>query len=137
MAHQIRIGTSGWNYDHWKGRFYPDKLKQIQWFSHSCDVFNTVEINNTFYHQPENSTFYSWHQQAPNGFGQLSRRNFIRFQSEKTFLLQLHSGYQAVSCVLTWREIPYSLYPSRIFQTISTHPFSIPSNIQYREVSMV
>lgn len=68
MAHRVRIGTSGWNYDHWQGGFYPHGLPRNRWFSHYCGTFDTVEINNTFYHQPENRTFDGWREQAPNGF---------------------------------------------------------------------
>jgi uncharacterized protein YecE (DUF72 family) len=68
MAEQVRIGTSGWNYDHWKGRFYPDDLPQSRWFAHYCRTFDTVEINNTFYHQPSPETFDAWRQQAPQDF---------------------------------------------------------------------
>ncbi len=63
-----RIGTSGWNYDHWRGCFYPDDLPSSRWFSHYAQTFDTVEINNTFYHQPENATFDEWREQAPPGF---------------------------------------------------------------------
>jgi uncharacterized protein YecE (DUF72 family) len=43
-------------------------LPPRRWFSHYCGTFDTVEINNTFYHQPGNDTFDSWRQQAPDGF---------------------------------------------------------------------
>jgi len=65
---QIRIGTSGWNYTHWREVFYPDELSQKEWFSHYAAKFNTVEVNNTFYQLPETSTFQNWHEQAPQGF---------------------------------------------------------------------
>jgi len=68
MTQQIRIGTSGWNYDHWKGRFYPERLPQRQWFDFYAEVFDTVEVNNTFYHQPSNATVDAWRTQAPRGF---------------------------------------------------------------------
>lgn len=68
MARQIHIGTSGWNYGHWKERFYPKDMSPRHWFSHYCRTFDTVEINNTFYNQPVNETFDAWRQQAPRGF---------------------------------------------------------------------
>lgn len=68
MATKIHVGTSGWNYKHWKGRFYPEHLSTKQWFSHYAETFDTVEINNTFYNQPENKTFDSWNRQAPGKF---------------------------------------------------------------------
>jgi uncharacterized protein YecE (DUF72 family) len=65
---QCHIGTSGWNYNHWRGRFYPDDLPAHEWFAHYAGVFNTVEINNTFYQLPATKTLNAWHKQAPQGF---------------------------------------------------------------------
>ncbi len=68
MAGQIHIGTSGWNYQHWKEVFYPADLPAARWFEHYAREFDTVEINNTFYHQPDDETFDTWRRQAPAGF---------------------------------------------------------------------
>jgi len=65
---EIRIGTSGWYYDHWKGLFYPQELPKDRWFEHYARHFNTVEINNTFYHLPRASTLTRWQRLAPKGF---------------------------------------------------------------------
>lgn len=64
----LRIGTSGYHYDHWKGVFYPTDLPKERWFSHYARQFDTVEINNTFYRLPEAATFDAWRRQAPQGF---------------------------------------------------------------------
>ncbi|HSE85176.1 MAG TPA: DUF72 domain-containing protein [Candidatus Binatia bacterium] len=64
----LRIGTSGYHYDHWKGVFYPKNLPKDSWFSHYAGQFDTVEINNTFYRLPEATTFEGWRRQAPKGF---------------------------------------------------------------------
>jgi uncharacterized protein YecE (DUF72 family) len=64
----IRVGTSGWIYPHWRGRFYPEAMPQSCWFAHYAAHFNTVEINNTFYRLPEATTFEHWREQAPEGF---------------------------------------------------------------------
>jgi uncharacterized protein YecE (DUF72 family) len=63
-----RVGCSGWQYRHWRGDFYPDRLPQSRWFDHYASVFDTVEINNTFYRLPERATFASWAERAPAGF---------------------------------------------------------------------
>src|SRR5262249_50155662 len=65
---KIHIGCSGWNYRHWRGRFYPEEQKPEQWFGFYAGVFDTVEINNTFYHLPAAQTFKAWRAQAPAGF---------------------------------------------------------------------
>ncbi|MDI6450030.1 DUF72 domain-containing protein [Anaerobaca lacustris] len=64
----IRIGTSGWHYDHWRGRFYPEKLPKNRWLEHYAQHFDTVEINNTFYHLPKEHTVVNWHDTAPAHF---------------------------------------------------------------------
>lgn len=72
---EIRIGTSGWYYDHWRGRFYPEKLPKSRWFEHYAQHFDTVEVNNTFYHLPRESTVQKWCQQAPEGFVYVVKAN--------------------------------------------------------------
>ena len=64
----IRIGTSGWYYDHWKETFYPPDLPKSRWLEYYATHFNTVELNNTFYHLPKEKTLRRWHQIAPKGF---------------------------------------------------------------------
>lgn len=64
----IRIGTSGWYYDHWKERFYPAELPRSKWFEYYARHFDTVEINNTFYHLPKEQTLQRWHELAPENF---------------------------------------------------------------------
>lgn len=64
----IRIGCSGWQYQHWRGDFYPAELPQREWLAHYTRQFDTVEINNTFYRLPEGSTFAAWGRRVPRGF---------------------------------------------------------------------
>lgn len=63
------IGTSGWNYRHWAhGVFYPPECKPPDWLRFYADVFDAVEINNTFYHLPSPEVFASWHDSTPEDF---------------------------------------------------------------------
>lgn len=64
----LRIGTSGYQYDHWTGVLYPPELPKTQWFERYAEEFDTVEINNTFYNLPKAKTFDSWAERAPQGF---------------------------------------------------------------------
>ena len=64
----LHIGTSGWIYKDWRGRFYPPGVPQHRWFSHYAGTFQTVEINNTFYRLPPPETFRAWRHGAPPGF---------------------------------------------------------------------
>ena len=65
---KLRLGTSGWQYNHWKGTFYPRELRKNQWFEHYAKTFDTVEINNTFYRLPSEKTFHAWREATPKGF---------------------------------------------------------------------
>lgn len=65
---KIRIGCSGWSYQHWRGLFYPEDLPASRWFDFYADHFDTVELNNSFYRLPKPETFRAWRDQAPGGF---------------------------------------------------------------------
>lgn len=62
------IGTSGWHYDDWRGRFYPEKLAKAKWLEFYAEHFNTLELNNTFYHLPSENAFKNWYMSSPEGF---------------------------------------------------------------------
>ncbi len=63
-----RVGCSGWSYPHWKDAFYPHGLRQADWFRHYSSVFDTVEVNNSFYRTPTVEVFKSWRDRAPVRF---------------------------------------------------------------------
>jgi len=68
MSH-VYIGTSGWNYDAWSdGVFYPPKLAVSRWLEFYARHFDTVEVNNTFYHLPEKRVFSQWRKHTPRDF---------------------------------------------------------------------
>jgi uncharacterized protein YecE (DUF72 family) len=80
---QIRIGCSGWNYKHWRERFYPKGLPVSRWFAFYAEHFDTGEINNTFYRLPKPETFDKWRQQAPPGFCYAVKANRYLTQAKK------------------------------------------------------
>lgn len=65
---QIRIGTSGWHYKHWVGRYYPEDIKPAEMLDFYLRDFDTVELNNTFYQLPKESSFETWRQSVPGKF---------------------------------------------------------------------
>jgi uncharacterized protein YecE (DUF72 family) len=67
-AGRIRIGTSGWTYPHWRGTFYPPDLKPAQLLPAYCTLFDSVEINHSFYRLPLVSMLASLWQATPPGF---------------------------------------------------------------------
>ena len=68
MTGTARVGCSGWQYKDWRGIVYPAGLPQRAWFEHYTTLFDTVEINNTFYRLPPPETVEAWARQAPPGF---------------------------------------------------------------------
>jgi len=67
MMH-IYVGTSGYAYKEWKGKFYPEKISSKEMLRFYSERLNAVEINNTFYRMPKESVLASWAEQVPNGF---------------------------------------------------------------------
>ena len=62
------IGTSGWQYRHWRERFYPRGLPMDRWLDRYAEAFATVELNVTFYRQPRPEVFERWAGRVPDGF---------------------------------------------------------------------
>jgi uncharacterized protein YecE (DUF72 family) len=64
----ILVGTSGWQYRHWRTRFYPVGLPQNRWLEHYAQRFATVELNSAFYRLPTRAAFDGWRDRTPDGF---------------------------------------------------------------------
>jgi uncharacterized protein YecE (DUF72 family) len=64
----VRIGCSGWNYDDWRGRLYPEGLGKPRWLRRYAEVFDTVEVNSTFYRLASRDAVARWVEQTPPGF---------------------------------------------------------------------
>jgi len=64
----LHIGTSGFYYDHWIGKCYPETISKRDLLSYFVQKFKTVEINSTFYHLPRQSTIAHWLEVAPANF---------------------------------------------------------------------
>ncbi len=70
QAESIYIGTSGWSYPRsegtWNGNFYPPGTKnELEYY---CQLFDTVEVNSTFYRPPDPRLAAGWVQRSPDGF---------------------------------------------------------------------
>jgi uncharacterized protein YecE (DUF72 family) len=68
VNHSVRIGTSGWSYDHWAGVLYRPGLPPGGRLARYVEVFDTVELNASFYRWPTDTTFRGWSQRLPAGF---------------------------------------------------------------------
>jgi uncharacterized protein YecE (DUF72 family) len=68
LAERVRIGCSGWNYASWRNDFYPPRLPASRWLEHYATVFDTVEVNSTFYRLAKRDAVARWVEQTPPGF---------------------------------------------------------------------
>lgn len=65
---RARVGCSGWMYRDWRGRVYPQSMPTREWFAHYTTLFDTVELNSTFYRLPSVAAVERWAAAAPPGF---------------------------------------------------------------------
>jgi uncharacterized protein YecE (DUF72 family) len=69
MAGEVRVGTSGWQYDDWRGGVvYPEGIGPARWLAHYVTLFPTVEVNSTFYRLAKQPAVQRWRDTAPPGF---------------------------------------------------------------------
>ncbi len=64
----VRIGCSGWNYDDWRGRLYPERLARRRWLERYAQQFDTVEVNSTFYRLASRTAVRTWVSDTPPEF---------------------------------------------------------------------
>jgi uncharacterized protein YecE (DUF72 family) len=65
---EVRIGTSGWSYDHWRDVLYPSGTSSRRRLDVYTEAFDTVELNTSFYHWPRADVFGGWAARLPSGF---------------------------------------------------------------------
>ena len=64
----VLIGTSGWQYQDWRGGLYPAGVAQRRWLEHYATQYRTVENNGSFYRLPTRATFEGWRERTPDDF---------------------------------------------------------------------
>ena len=64
----VRVGTSGWIYPTWRGRFYPADLPQREWLAHLAERVDGLELNGTFYSLKRPRDYRAWAEQVPADF---------------------------------------------------------------------
>lgn len=68
MNSQVLIGTSGYSYEDWRGRFYPDRIKRKDMLTYYAGEFPFTEINSTYYTLPSPKAFESLAERTPPDF---------------------------------------------------------------------
>ncbi|RKX18361.1 MAG: DUF72 domain-containing protein [Candidatus Zixiibacteriota bacterium] len=65
---EIKIGTSGYSFDDWKGTFYPKDIEKGKMLDFYVQHFPVVEINSTYYRIPHPAVMANIEKKTPNGF---------------------------------------------------------------------
>jgi uncharacterized protein YecE (DUF72 family) len=135
------VGTSGWTYDHWKGRFYPEKLPKKSWFDYYASLFSSVEVNATFYRSFKDQTYHNWRQKAPQGFGYVLKAP--RLITHRKHLLDVKEDIQTFyhSCLLLEDKFEMILlqvapntpyHPERLHQALLDFPDPSRVAVEFR-----
>ena len=67
MAH-IHVGVGGWDYDPWRGTFYPPGLARTRQLEYAAQRLTATEINATYYKLQSPQLFERWATMVPDGF---------------------------------------------------------------------
>jgi uncharacterized protein YecE (DUF72 family) len=140
----VYIGTSGYQYPHWRGRFYPDDLPKKKWLETYATSFDTVEINNTFYGLPKLETVEEWRQTVPRGFRFALK--FSRYgshtkclknpeQTVSAFMECVHQLKSAAGPVLVQLKPDWHCNPERLEHFLKALPPSVRWAFEFRDAS--
>jgi uncharacterized protein YecE (DUF72 family) len=66
VSSRVFIGISGYDYQPWRGRFYPEDLPRRRWLEFASRTFNSVELNGTFYSLKSPAVFARWVSEVPS-----------------------------------------------------------------------
>jgi uncharacterized protein YecE (DUF72 family) len=91
-AKAVRIGCSGWNYPHWRERVYERGLPPRRWLEHYATLFDTVEVNSTFYRLASRDAVAAWVKQTPDDF--VFALKASRYLTHIKRLTDLHAGVE-------------------------------------------
>lgn len=141
----IHVGTSGFSYPYWKGRFYPDDLPSSKWLAHYADTFDTLEINYTFYRFPTIRTLENTANKTPDDFlitvkahkiitHTMRMRDAAEKINEFTAICEAGLGNK-LACILFQLPPSYSFTPERLEDILTNVPSSGRNAIEFRHAS--
>lgn len=115
------IGCSGFHYKDWRGKFYPDKLAQKNWFDYYTQFFDTVELNVTFYRFPQLSFLQNWYQKSPEHF-----RFSVKAPKAITHYKQFHDSARMITDF-------YETINNGLREKLGPVLFQLPPRLSYDE----
>ncbi len=118
------IGCSGYFYWNWKGKFYPSELKPSQWFDYYSKIFNTVEINSTFYNFPKEKNLKNWYKKSPDNF---------------VFSVKVHRSITHIKKLVDVKDMLDNFYSSiknSLKEKLGAVLFQLPPSYRYSKENM-
>jgi uncharacterized protein YecE (DUF72 family) len=64
----IRAGIGGWNFEPWRGVFFPKGTPKTKELAYASRHLTTIEVNGTYYSTFKPNTFQKWHGETPDDF---------------------------------------------------------------------
>jgi uncharacterized protein YecE (DUF72 family) len=133
----FHLGTSGWSYPGWRGKFYPEGLASKDWLGFYAQNFSTVEINMTFYRFPKPETLKNWMDKTPSNFSftlkanrQITHLKKLRNVEHEVryFYILANSLREKLGCIL------FQLPPSLILDIPLLEDFLLTLSPEYKNV---
>jgi uncharacterized protein YecE (DUF72 family) len=137
MAAKIFLGTQGWNYEGWTGPFYPRGISSKELLGLYSKIFNTVEIDSTFYAIPSENSVRGWAARTPAGFifsvklpSEITHKNRLRDSREhlNQFVDRMSLLGDKLGCVLI--QLPPDFSPSEQV-ALSAFLELLPANLRF------
>jgi uncharacterized protein YecE (DUF72 family) len=138
------IGTSGWQYRHWRTAFYPRGLAQTRWLEYYAERFLTVESNAAFYRLPAAETFAAWAQRTPPDFVMavkvsryLTHIRRLHEPAESVRLFVEHAGRLGAKLGPALVQLPPSMRADvgRLRETLEAFPAGWRVAVEFRHAS--
>ncbi|MDZ7723851.1 MAG: DUF72 domain-containing protein [candidate division KSB1 bacterium] len=141
---KIYIGTSGWNYKHWRGTFYPENMPQKKWLEYYMQRFRTVELNNSFYQLPRQQTLETWRDTVPEDFHfAVKASRYITHMKKlkdpkdavRTFFQRIESLGEKSSVILFQLPPKWKFNKERLQSFLQTLPTAYRYTFEFRDPS--
>lgn len=117
----FRIGCTGWSYPEWQGTFYPKTVKQKDWLRHYSSIFDTTEVNSSFYRIIPKWMAQKWNNETPDNFqfslkfpGKITHDHSLEFSKIKEELTGFFSGLEPLKSKIS--VLVFQLPPSLEFE---------------------
>lgn len=140
----VHVGTSGWQYASWRERFYAKGVPQRRWLSEYAQRFACVEINNTFYNLPAETTFGAWRAAVPGDFRfvlkasrYLTHTRRLREPEDavRLFMERSRPLRRRTAAVLLQLPPRFGADPDRLRRALRAFPRTMPVAVEFRDAS--